>query len=410
MSGHSDSPQDVPRDAEESGKSARLPATVVALGWVSLLTDVASEMIFPLLPRFIDVELKAGKLGLGIIEGIAEAVAALTRLPSGALSDRMARRKPLIFIGYSIAGLVRPLMGFVTAPWQALCVRTVDRFGKGMRGAPRDAMIAGVTSHDSRGRAYGFHRAMDHAGAAVGPLLATVFLWFFPSQMRTLFLLALVPGIAVLVVLWFGVREEPAASSEKSLKARELKWSLAQFPKKFRWFLLSLAVFTLGNSSDAFLLLRAEELGFAVWQLPILWCLYHFAKSVANHFGGRLSDRFDPRKPLIVGWSIYAAVYIGFGWATNVLHAAVLFFAFAIHYGLVEPAQKTLVSRWIVPELRGTAFGWFDLIVGVAAFPASAVFGLIWHSTAWGATGAFCYGAALALIAAILLAVTVREQ
>lgn len=411
MSSHTDSPQNAPRDAEDGRKPGRLPNTVLALGWVSLLTDVASEMIFPLLPRFIDTELKAGKLGLGIIEGIAETAASLTRLPSGALSDRMARRKPLIFVGYSIAGLIRPLMGLVSAPWQALFVRTIDRFGKGMRGAPRDAMIAGVTSPDSRGRAYGFHRAMDHAGAATGPLLGSAFLWFWPGQLRTLFLLAIIPGLAVLFVLWFGVQEKPADRFEKpENNARHLKFSLTQFPNNFRWFLLTLAVFTLGGSSDAFLLLRAEELGFSTWQLPILWSLFHVAKSAANHWGGRLSDRFNPQWLLILGWLIYAAVYVGFGWATQAIHVAVLFFVYAIYYGLVEPAEKTLVARWIAPELRGTAFGWFDLIVGVGAFPASAVFGLIWHSSGWGAAGAFCYGAALALFATILLAVTVRND
>jgi len=389
---------------------------VIALGWVSLLTDVASEMIFPLLPRFIDTELKAGKLGLGVIEGIAESISALMRLPSGALSDRMARRKPLILVGYGIAGLVRPLMGLVVAPWQALCVRSLDRFGKGMRGAPRDALIAAVTTPDRRGWAYGYHRAMDHAGAAVGPLLATAFLWFFPGELRTLFLLALIPGIAVMLVVWFGVKEEslPAANENESDDAersqRKMSWSLAQFPSRFRWLLLALAVFTLGGSSDAFLLLRAEELGFAAWQLPILWCVFHIAKSAANRWGGRLSDKFDPRILLVAGWLLYAGIYLGFGWATNVLHAAGLFFVYAIYYGLVEPAEKTLISRSVSPELRGTAFGWFDLTTGLMAFPASAVFGYLWKEPQFGAHVAFAFGAALALLAAVLLVATVRRE
>ena len=399
---------------------------MIALGWVSLLTDVATEMVFPLLPRFIDTVLGAGKLGLGLIEGVAESTAALVRLPSGVWSDRLRRRKPLVLAGYSVAGLVRPLMGLAVAPWQALVIRFTDRLGKGMRGAPRDALIADVTDPSVRGRAFGFHRAMDHAGAAIGPVLAFVFISLWPMHLRTLFLLTLVPGLIVLAVLLIAVREPPRRPATSDLPEDHPsgppaltesaagvqssqpgpRWSLAAFAPHFRWFLLALVVFTLGNSTDAFLLIRAEELGVPYRYLPLLWFAFHVAKSAANLFWGRWSDRLDPRRLILAGWLVYAAVYLGFGFAHTVLEVAVLFLLYAVYYGLTEPAEKALVALWVPADLRGTAYGWYNLMIGVMALPASLIFGGIWQLTAWGAPAAFAFGAALSLVAAALLAMT----
>lgn len=416
------SPDDesAPSAAERPAAAQRsLPRTVIALGWVSLLTDIATEMIFPLLPRFIDQTLQAGKLGVGIVEGLAESIAAFLRLPSGALSDRLGRRKPLLLVGYGIAGLVRPLMGIVVTPWQALLVRCTDRFGKGIRGAPRDALITEVTAAESRGRAFGFHRAMDHAGAAIGPLVAFTFLEFWPADvsdpLRTLFLLAFLPGIVVLVVLMLGVRETreegpPADGSnsdgplDSSASKTKFRWSLGVFDSRFRWLLAALAIFTLGNSADAFLLLRAEELGIPFKYIPLLWSGFHVAKSAANLFLGRWADRFDPRGMLMAGYVLYALVYLGFGYASTSAEALALFCIYSLFYGLAEPSEKLLVSRLVPRELRGTAFGWHHLGAGVMALPASALFGLIWKVSPWGATGAFTFGAALSLLATAVLA------
>ena len=390
----------------------RLPKTVVALGWVSLLTDVASEMIYPLLPRFLVHTLKAGPIGLGLIEGLAESTAALLKLPSGVLSDRMRRRKPLILAGYGLAGLVRPLMGLAVLPWHALAIRMTDRLGKGVRGAPRDALIADVTPPAHRGRAFGFHRAMDHAGAALGPLLAYLFLTIWPGEYRTLFLLTIVPGIAVVLVLLFGVRERDrggptptAATAAPSTTAVKSRWRLRHFDRRFGLYMAALTLFVLGNSTDMFLLLRADELGLPPVYLTLLWSGFHVAKSLANLAGGRWADRFDARALLLAGWLVYAAVYLGFGLATSVTQVVALFFAYAAYYGLTEPAEKALVARWSPADIRGAGFGWYNLVLGLGALPASLIFGWLWQSS-WGAKGAFGFGAALALASCGLLAAT----
>lgn len=386
---------------------ARLPRAVVGLGWVSLLTDVSSEMIFPLLPRFIDQTLGAGKLGVGLIEGAAESTAAILRLPSGVLSDRLSRRKPILYFGYGLAGLVRPLVGLATAMWQVLLIRFLDRTGKGLRGAPRDALIADAAAPGLRGRAYGFHRAMDHAGAAIGPVLATLFLLVWPDQVRSLFLITIVPAIAVLFVLWRAVPEERRDRSGQDRGRRlEQFWSLSKFPVRFRIYLASIFLFTLGNSSDAFLLLRAEELGLRPAFLPLLWFVFHVGKSGANLMGGRWSDSIEPRRLILLGWLVYALVYVGFGMATTAAQAVGLFFAYTIFYGLTEPAEKALVAQWAPAEIRGAAFGWYSLALGVAALPASLAFGWIWQRTALGAAGAFGFGALLAAVGAAVLSVT----
>jgi MFS family permease len=414
------SPDNAPQPANDSPP---LPRTVLALGWVSLLTDVASEMIYPLLPRFIERSLRAGTLGLGLIEGLAESTSALLRLPSGAWSDRLSRRKPLIVLGYGLASIVRPLMGLAVAPWQALAIRWTDRLGKGLRSAPRDALIADVTPEAQRGRAFGFHRAMDHAGAAIGPLVAYAFLRVWPGRERELFLATMVPGAAVLVVLLVAVRERqkgrvtrvespkpagalrPTEPTPPPIDNRPLAVA-NPFHPRFRWFLAALALFVLGNSTDAFLLLRAEALDIAAADLPLLWFAFHVAKSGANLLGGRWADRIDPRRLLLVGWLIYAAVYAGFALATQAWHAVALFLVYAAYYGLAEPAEKALVARWSPVARRGAGFGWYNLVVGLGALPASVLFGWLWMSAASGPAIAFTCGAGFALLGCITLAGT----
>lgn len=374
-----------------------LHRNVKLLGWASCLNDIASEMIYPLLPQFLIMVLGGNRFYLGIIEGVAESGASLLKLWSGAWSDRAGRRRGFVIFGYAIAAVARPVIGLVLVPWQLFVARTGDRIGKGIRTSPRDAMIADSTDPDFRGRAFGFHRAMDHLGAAIGPVLAATFLWFWPGELRTLFLLTLLPGMIVVGLLVVGLRETTTTEPTKERPQLTLK----PFDRKFRLYLLALVVFTLGNSSDAFLLVRASELGIPTAMLPLLWFAFHIVKSGGNLLAGGLVDRIGPRLPLIVGWLIYAGVYIAFGFATAAWHAWSLFLVYGVFYALTEPAEKTLIANLVGPEKKGLAFGWYNFAIGIAAFPSSLIFGGLYEE--FGPLAAFGWGAGLALVASVIL-------
>lgn len=381
-----------------SPAAAPLPRNVKVLGGASLLNDVASEMIAPLLPVFLLEHLDGNKVHLGLIEGAADSASSVLKLYSGGWSDRAGRRKGFVLAGYLLAALARPLIGLLTAPWQLLAVRVADRTGKGVRTAPRDALIADSTEPGTRGRAFGFHRAMDHLGAAVGPLLAFALWQWAGLDLRTVFLLTLFPGLLVLALLVLGLKEPPAASPPKE----RVRLTLRPFDANFRLYLVALVVFTLGNASDAFLLVRARELGWSAGMLLLLWSVFHVAKSVSNVLFGRAADRVGPRRLLALGWLTYAAVYLAFPAATDDWQVWAAFLAYAVfYYGLTEPAEKALVTELAGPERKGLAFGWFNLAIGIGAFPASLLFGLIYE--AFGPFAAFGWGAGLALAAALLL-------
>ena len=383
---------------------ARLGRNVLALAAVSLLTDVATEMTYPLLPLFLSSVLGASAMAVGAIEGAAESTAALLRLGSGWLSDRVPRRKPLVLAGYGIASAIRPLIGLAQSAGQVLAIRVTDRVGKGIRGAPRDALIADSVDPAIRGRAFGFHRAADHAGAVIGPLLAFAFLRWGGLSLRTLFLLTAIPGALAVAALIFGVREVPRAAPEAA-EQLDLRQPLG---KRFWAFLVVLLLFTLGNSTDAFLLLRAANLGVPEALIPILWAVLHVVKSASSTPGGALSDRLG-RKPLLVsGWLLYAAVYFGFAHAQVEWHAWALFAIYGIYFGLTEGVEKALVADLVPADRRGTAFGWYNLALGLGALPASLLFGAIWDRA--GAPAAFGFGAALALLAAIGIALVAPRR
>jgi MFS family permease len=376
---------------------APLPRNVKLLGLASLINDVASEMIYPLLPLFLIATLGGSRVHLGVIEGAADSAASLLKLWSGGWSDRAGRRKGFVVSGYALATIARGLLGLSTAPWQVFVARVGDRIGKGIRTSPRDALIADSTEPGMRGRAFGFHRAMDHLGAAIGPMLAAAFLWAWPGQLRTLFLLTLVPGSGVVVLLVLGLRE-PAASSPQG----RLRLTLRPFGRDFRLLLLALVVFTLGNASDAFLLVRAGELGVPTPQLPILWCLFHVAKSAGTLLAGRAADRLGPRPLILVGWGVYALIYLAFGVATSAWHVWALFLGYSLFYALTEPAEKAMIADLVGGERKGLAFGWYNFAIGLAALPSSLIFGALYE--AYGAPLAFGWGAALAGVAALMLA------
>ena len=384
----------------------KLGRNVMALAAVSFLTDVSSEMIYPLLPVFLTSVLGANASFIGAIEGAAETTAALLKLASGWWSDRVRKRKPLVLLGYAIASTMRPLVAIATSAVQVLGIRVADRVGKGIRNAPRDALISESVDPSIRGRAFGFHRAADHAGGVLGPLIAFAVLTRHLAEIRTVFWLAAIPGVLSVLVVIFAVRDVPRSTASPSAPPPDLRQPLgARF-----WRVLGVIfLFTLGNSTDAFLLLRASQLGVPVALAPVLWAALHVVKSASSTPGGALSDRIGRRPTLIMGWALYAAVYLGFGIAHSAWEAWALFGVYGIFFGLTEGSERALIADMVALERRGTAFGWYNLAIGLGALPASLLFGYVWDHA--GPPTAFAMGAALALAASIaMIAVTRGAQ
>lgn len=380
-----------------------LSRNVVILGFVSLLNDGASEMIYPLLPVFLTAVLGAGPAAIGVIEGVAETTASLLKLYSGYLSDRVRRRKGWIAAGYALSNVIRPLIAFAGSWFHVLVLRFADRVGKGLRTSPRDALIADSTAPESRGAAYGFHRAMDHSGAIAGPLIATALLALLHIDLKTLFLLSFIPGALALALLFAGLREQPREPRPVQGGRFAVATAWDEMPAGFRKYLAIILVFTLGNSTDAFLLLRAQSLGVPVALLPSIWVALHLVKAALSVPGGVLSDRIGRKSVITAGWVVYALVYAGFALADAQWHAWALFAVYGVYFGLTEGVEKALVADLAPVHLRGSAFGLYHLVVGLGALPSSLLFGLLWQR--FGAAPAFAFGAVLALLAASLLAV-----
>lgn len=392
-----------------------LPRNVKALAAVSFLTDVSSEMIYPLLPVFLTTVLGAGAGAVGTIEGIAESTAALLKLASGWWSDRV-RRKPLVLFGYGLAAVARPLMAMAGSAGQVLAVRMADRVGKGVRSSPRDALIADVVEPSQRGRAFGVHRAADNAGAVLGPLIAWALLQRYSMPVRTVMWWAAVPGALAVVVIavWVreGVREGARSAARSSVPpmraaAKPVLAPPATIGGEFWRYLAVLFLFTLSNSSDAFLLLRATQLGVPVALIPVLWACLSVVKSASSIPGGTLSDRVG-RKPLIVGgWIVYSIVYILLATANAAWQLWALFAVYGVYFGLTEGVEKAMVADLVPAERRGAAYGWYNFTVGLGALPASVLFGVVWER--WGAAAAFQMGAVIAALAAVAMLLVVRE-
>ena len=392
-----------------------LARNVKVLSAVSFFTDVASDMIYPLIPLFLSSVLGASTAMLGVIEGSAETVSSLLRLPAGWWSDRVGKRKPLILLGYGVAAIARPLIGLSQSAWQVLAIRVSDRFGKGVRSAPRDALIADSVLESQRGFAYGFHRSADNFGAVLGPLIAWAVLSRGFVDLRGLFLWAAVPGAISVILVALFVKEvarggtaagSPAAAPVPAASVPAAPAAPASpLGTPFWRYLAVLFVFTLSTSTDAFLLLRASQLGVATALIPILWALLSLVKSSSSVIGGTLSDRFGRRPLILGGWSLYALVYLGFALASTEWHAWALFLVYGLYFGMTEGTEKALVADLVPAARRGTAFGWFNAALGLGALPASVVFGVVWERA--GSAAAFMMGAGIAGLAMLLFALLV---
>lgn len=374
----------------------KLPRNAKVLGWSSFGNDLASEMIVPLLAVSL-FTFNISKTAIGIIEGVADAVASLLKLFAGVWSDRLSKRKGLILTGYTIACLSRPLLALAGSWWHVFLIRVGDRFGKGIRTAPRDALLTDSSSPDQRGAVFGFHRAMDHAGAVVGPLLASAFLYFCPQEHRLLIFLTIVPGLCVIAIILFGLKETPRTVPPKET----FRFSTKSLDRSFWIFLLAMGIFALGCSTDLFLLMRLRELGVPEVLLPLLWSLIHILKSIGNVLVGKWADKGNPKNYILAGWLWYAIIYLLMALIESPWIASILFVAYAFFYALTEPTEKKLISEMAPPEARGQAFGWYHFITGIMILPASALFGIFYEYGS--AMLAFGFGAGCALMAAILL-------
>ena len=378
-----------------------IPRPVRLLGWASLFTDAATEIIYPLLPVYLSRVLGASATSLGIIEGVAEGVNSLLKIASGWVSDRRRERRPIVILGYALSSLSRPLIALSSSWPQVLAIRALDRTGKGIRGAPRDAMLAAHAEASSRGRIFGFHRAMDHTGAVVGPIIATIFLAFFPGQYRLLFALTAIPG-ALAVATLFRVEEQPIKRSERPERSERSEHP-ERLPRELYALLGIILLFSLGSSADAFLLLRlADAMGSATF-LPLLWAAHHVVKASLSTWGGGLSDRLGRRYVIVIGWVIYSLVYLGFALVTNAAAFITLFLLYGVHFALAEGAEKALVADLTPARQQGTSFGLYYGVLGVGMLVASIAFGLVYDRVSPAA--AFIMGAALSAAAAVLLLV-----
>lgn len=379
---------------------------IFILGWVSFFTDVSSEMIYPLLPIFLTSVLGASATFLGLIEGVAETTASLLKLFSGWISDRWQKRKALVVFGYLLSSAVRPLVAVVTSAGQVLIIRFLDRVGKGIRTSPRDALIADSTGKDVQGKAFGFQRAMDHMGAIIGSLLSFLLLSYFTKDYRIIFALAFVPAFCAVFILILGVHEKANAPLSAVVTLRKI--NLRAFSSSFHIFLLAVIIFGLGNSSDAFLILRAQEKGVGVAEIPALWMALHVVKSLSATPGGIIADRWGRKKTIILGWLLYSAIYWGFAWSKSPETIWLLFTAYGLFYGLTEGAERALVTDLVPPSLRGTAFGLYNFSIGLITLPASLLMGFFWEK--YGAPSAFIFCALLAILAVLVLGIGLKKE
>ena len=388
----------------DTGGRRRIGRTVVVLGVVSLLTDISSEGIYPLIPLFLTNVLHAQVAAVGLIEGVAESTASILRIFSGWISDRFGDRKWITVIGYGISSISKPLFA-VSQSWpQVFGVRFADRVGKGIRSAPRDALIADVTPPESRGLAFGFHRAMDTAGAVTGPLLAFWLLKSLNLGFRPIFWLSAIPAILGVLILIALVREP------KIEKKHEAPPSIrfSSFDRQFKMFLLVTTLFSLGNSSDAFLILRARNMGISTENILLIYVLFNSVAALLSTHAGDLSDKLGRRNVVLAGYLVFAGVYIGFGMVRNPAAVWGLFAVYGAYAAMTAGVQKAFAADLVCAGVRGTGMGAYQTLTGIALLPASLIAGYLWDAV--NPSAPFYYGAGMALISAFLLAVLFRGR
>jgi MFS family permease len=390
---------------------------VFFLGLVSLLTDVSSEMIFTIMPLFVANVLGAGALAVGFIGGLSDATDAILRIFSGRISDKFKRRKILAVMGYGFSTIVKPLMYFAASWGATLAVRFGDRIGKGIRSSPRDALVADSVAVTERGKSFGLHRAMDTSGAALGLIIAAIIVYLTEGNnlaltLKTyqwLVLIGVIPAFLAVIVLLTLVREKKkTAAEETAVPAQSIPKKDAAFDTRFKLFLLVMGIFTLGNSSDFFVILRAQNLGVSVLHITIMLVIFNITYALISMPAGILSDRLGRRKVITIGWLVYALVYLGFALSGSVWHIWVLFAAYGIYYGVVEGVAKAFVADLVPAERRGTAYGYYQGVVGLALLPASLIAGLLWEKVNPAST--FYFGAGLAFIAMVGMAGLIKEK
>ena len=379
----------------------QLPKTVWFIGLISLVNDTASELLYPLIPIYLTSVLMVGPRILGLIEGIAEATASIFKLISGVVVDKTKNTKIWIVVGYFLAGFGRPFIAFVSSWGWILVIRFTDRMGKGLRSSPRDALLAQTVAPSERGITFGLHRSLDNAGAVIGPVIASVLLANH-VPLKDIFLWALLPAAIVMVLTCFIKEPKVVVTPENN----HFHWSLKGMPRKFKYYLLAMAVLTLGNSSDMFLLLRLSDLGVSPIEIPLIWAGVSLITSLCGTPLSALSDRYG-REPFILGaWLAFVLFYFGLSFSSLSLYQVIgLFALYGFFKAATEGVEKALVADLAPLGLVGTAFGWFNLIAGVMILPSSIIFGWLYES--YGTQYAFLYSAACASVALGIFLITV---
>ena len=375
-----------------------LPRTVWLIGLISLVNDSASEMLYPLMPLYLTSVLMAGPKALGIIEGIAEAASSIFKLVSGVIVDRTKKAKPWIVLGYTLAGIGRPLIAIANSWVWVLAIRFTDRIGKGLRSSPRDALLAESVNENQRGVTFGLHRSMDNAGAVIGPLLAAMFL-SMGVPLKDIFFWAIVPAV-ITIALALCIKEP---QREVVAQASKFSWSLDGMPDQFKRYLVVAGIFALANSSDMFLLLRAREAGVPQEQIPLLWAAISLITTIFGTPLSALSDTFGRKRFILIAWIAFAFFYIAMGIpGISTYQIFALFGVYGLFKAATEGVEKALVADMAPKGLAGTAFGWFNLITGLMLFPASFIFGWIYEAIA--PLYAFLFSGGCALVAFMLMA------
>ncbi|MBN1538370.1 MAG: MFS transporter [Anaerolineales bacterium] len=398
-------------NSEEENSFRQLPRNVWATGFTSFLMDISSEMVINILPLFLVNVLGVQTSVIGVIEGVAESTSSVLKLFSGWLSDKLRARKWLAVAGYAISALVKPFFYFANSWGMVAGVRWADRVGKGVRTAPRDALIADSVSEEKRGAAFGVTRALDTAGAMIGLIIALVAVWLVQSSelqlgidtFKVIVLLSLIPAFLAVLLLAVGARDVPI-SGQRTLP----KFAMRSLGKPFVVFMIIVGIFDLGNSSDAFLVLRAQERGLSVTDILSMLVVFNLVYALISAPAGSLSDKVGRKRLIVGGWLVYAAIYLGFGLAQAGWHVWILYVFYGFYYGLAYGTSKAMIADIVAENLRGTAYGTYNAILGILDFPASLIAGLLWQGAfGWGGFGPsapFLFGAALALIAAVAMA------